>query len=184
MDMYAHMCQPKDVVVVTASAAPSQDQILALLAAPAEGEYPPPMAAGGSCGGVLTIGGGGSSSNRGPQYTEVNLFCAKGPHPVADRRLAQHLQLLGVPSSLADRSMVDITYARCIKEDTEAFLMHLIMAARSRSDLGRVVLVLCTSAVQPHEVGLIIAASARSKAVSEEAVMWLLGQLEPVLDLA
>lgn len=172
-DMYSHMCQPRDMVVITHTAVPSNEQILALLAAPLPGAYGP-----------------GTAACR-QQYTEVTLYTEKGQHPVAAGQLSQQLQKHRLFSSLAALTESEATSAssfqEALKNDLKAFLSQLLDAARHTMDLGRLVAVWrldpddAGSAALDSDVGLIIAASATSKSKAEAAVMWLLNSMEAVL---
>jgi hypothetical protein len=169
------MCQPRDVVVITQAAVPSNEQILALLAAPLPGAYGPVAAV---C---------------RQQYTEVTLYTEKGQHPVAAVQLSQQLQKQRLFSSLAafaeSAASSASSFQEALRSDLQAFLLQLLEAARHTMDLGRLVAVWrldadgAGSTALDSDVGLIIAASATSKAKAEAAVMWLLHSIEAVLQV-
>jgi len=183
LDMFAPMCQPRDVVVVTRATVPSQDQILALLAAPLPRE--PRVTAAPR-----------TANQQQQQCMEVSLYKENGPHPLLPEELVKQLQQRGLPSKLAaarasgtlsDRA----SYHSCLKEDLETFLMHLSAKARCSPVIGRVVIVLRVGgeggggvlSFGQSKTGLIIAASSSDKMVAESMVMGLLGEMESVLQL-
>lgn len=170
-DMYAHMCQPQDMAVVTQRGVPSNEQVLALLAAPLPGDF-----ALGSC--------------ARQQYTEVMLYTEKGPHVVDPSALAQQLQQWGSQSALASTAgphSCSSTHGQALRGDVEKYLLLLMGSLRRTVDLGRLVIVLRvggdgdSSAASRGEVGLIIAASASNKAAAEGAVMRLLDSMDGVM---
>jgi hypothetical protein len=162
-------------VVITQVAVPSNEQILALLAAPLPGAYGPAAAV---C---------------KQQYTEVTLYTEKGRHPVAAGQLSHQLQKQRLFSSLAAvaefGASTASSFQEALRSDLQAFLSQLLAAARHSMDLGRLVAVWRLDAVGAgstaidNDVGLIIAASATSKAKAEAAVMWLLNSMEAVLQV-
>lgn len=129
------------------------------------------------------------------------LYKERGPHAVLQQQLGQQRLLRGLPCSSAAAAA-----GSELQQDLEVYLGAVMGEVRrsmcgSSSDLGRFVVVLrlgndssssrggCGSGsggssskgAPDAEVGLIIAASAGSKPVAEEAVMQLLGHIEGVL---
>lgn len=189
-DLYAHMCQPEDVAVVTRAAAPSHDQVMALLAAPLPGQFQQPAT-----------------------YLEVSLYteCVAQLRPVVPQALAQQLRQRGLPSRLAAQYSgstssggpvggaycASSSFQAALREDLEVYLGVLMASVRVRRGqadpcLGRLVVVMrptgreeggSSGSSSPEEVALIIAASSSSKAMGDDAVLWLLRQLEGVLQV-
>ena len=193
--MLATMCQPRDMVVLTRNAVPSSDQMLALLAAPLPGDFAP------------------ASSAYTHRYTEVALYTEKGPYSVSGHLLAQQLQQRGLPSRLAaalpapgtvmdgrgSNSGLQLGAEAAVSSDVETMLLHCMGSVRRSADIGRMVVVLRLGGALPEggggpsggafnassssEAGFVIAASAGRKSLAEEAVLWVLQQLETVLQV-
>lgn len=211
--MLATMCQPRDMVVVTRNAVPSSDQMLALLGAPLPGDFGPASSGCSSLRthqytevALYTERGPYSVATHllAQQLQQRGL-----PSRLAAALPASVVMMgPGCGSSIDGGSGVDTTttlqagghVGAAVSSDLETLMLHCMGVVRRSADIGRMVVVLrlgaaaggggggpqgagSSSSASGGEAGFVIAASAGSKPVAEQAVMWVLQQLETVLQV-